>query len=69
MTTTTKSKLCVWAPRTAGVAPSIVGQCDTMAEAREIAARYESRRDLTYQDVTIRLAATGKTIERCGPAR
>jgi hypothetical protein len=40
-----------------------------MAEAREIAARYESRRDLTYQDVTIRLAATGKTIERCGPAR
>jgi hypothetical protein len=66
---TTKAKLTVWAPQVPGAEPTIVGQCDTIAEARGIAARFETRRDLNYQDVTIRLGRDGKIVERCGPAR
>jgi hypothetical protein len=39
-----------------------------MEQARKIAARYDHRRDLRMQDVTIRLAS-GKIVEKCGPCR
>ena len=60
-------KLSVWAPRTPGCPESIVGECDTMEQAREIASRYEGRKDLRMQDVVIRLGRDGEIIEKCGP--
>lgn len=66
---TTQPKLTVWAPRVPGAAASVVGACDTIAEARQIAADFRHRADLTYQDVFVRLGRDGKIVERCGPAR
>ncbi len=62
------SKLAVWAPAVPGHDATIVGTADTMEQARKIAARYDHRRDLRMQDVTIRLAS-GKIVEKCGPCR
>lgn len=62
-------KLSVWAPATPGSFPSVVGECDRIAEARDIAKRFADRRDLRMQDVVVRLGRTGKIIERCGPCR
>jgi hypothetical protein len=62
------SKLAVWAPAVPGHDATIVGTADTIEKAREIASRYERRRDLRMQDVTIRLAS-GKIVEKCGPCR
>jgi hypothetical protein len=62
-------KLTVWAPATPGAEPSLVGQCDTIADAREIAERFEHRRDLRMQDVVIRAGRDGKIVELCGPCR
>ena len=67
MTNTTK--LTVWAPATPGAMATVAGKCDTMAEARAIAARFAGRRDLRGQDVVIRLGHDGKIVERCGPCR
>lgn len=69
MTQQQLKKLTVWAPATPGAAPSIVGTCDSVETARQIAERFDSRRDLCMQDVFIRDAASNKIIERCGPAR
>jgi hypothetical protein len=66
---TTTAKLSVWAPTHPGHSAVIVGECDTMAEARQIAERFGHRRDLSYQDVFVRLGRDGKIIERCGPCR
>ena len=63
------AKLTVWAPRVPGAEPSVVGECETVAEAREVAKGYAHRKDLTRQDVVIRLGRDGKIIERCGPCR
>ena len=67
--TTHESKLTVWAPRTPGAQESVVGTCDTMSDARRVAAAFEDRRDLRRQDVVIRLGRDGKIVERCGPCR
>ena len=66
--TKTAQKLAVWAPAVPGHDATIVGTADTMEQAREIASRYDHRRDLRMQDVTIRLAS-GKIVEKCGPCR
>jgi hypothetical protein len=67
--TTPAHKLTVWAPKVPGAQATIVGRCDTMAEAHAITAQYAHRRDLTRQDVYIVRVATGKIISRDGPAR
>jgi len=61
--------LTVWAPKTPGSDPTVIGVADTIADARKIAATLEHRRDLNRQDVVIRLDRDGKIIERCGPCR
>jgi len=65
----TTTKLTVWAPSTPGADQSPVGFCDTIEEARAIAARYNHRKDLRGQDVVVRLGRDGKIIEKCGPCR
>lgn len=65
----TQKTVTVWAPRTPGAEPSIIGQAGTVAAARTIARQFKNRRDLTYQDVVIRLGRDGRIIERCGPCR
>lgn len=62
-------KLTVWAPAVPGMPESAVGTADTLEAARQIAARFSGRRDLTMQDVVIRLGYDGKIIEYCGPCR
>lgn len=65
--TATKTQLTVTAPKTPGAAPSVVGTASTIREARQIAAEFSDRRDLTYQDVVISRGA--KRVEFAGPAR
>lgn len=52
---------------TPGSTPTTVATAKTLREARRIASQYDSRRDLTYQDVAIRRG--GKIVEYAGPAR
>ena len=63
MTTT----LEVIAPATPGARPSVIGTARNIREARKLAKPYQSRKDLTYQDV--RIAKGGRHVEYCGPAR
>lgn len=64
-----RKKLTVWAPKTPGAEATVVGEADTLDEARKIASGYATRPDLKMQDVFIRLGRDGKIIERCGPCR
>lgn len=57
----------VIAPATPGARPSVIGTARTIREARKLAKPYQSRKDLTYQDV--RIVRGGKLAEYCGPAR
>lgn len=52
---------------TPGSTTTTVGTAKTIREARRIARQYDSRRDLTYQDVAIRRG--GKIVEYAGPSR
>jgi len=63
----TTSKLTVWAPRTPGAEPTVVGVGETMADARLVARRFAHRRDLRHHDVVIR--RDDKIVEKCGPCR
>jgi hypothetical protein len=62
-------KLSVWAPARAGVESTIAGTADTMDQAYAIAAKFDDRRDLRYQDVEIRLGRDGKRVAFAGPSR
>jgi hypothetical protein len=59
-------------PVTPGAAPSNI-PCVSIASARKIAASYSHRRDLTYQDVVIRLlprnGGPARLVEYAGPSR
>jgi hypothetical protein len=62
-----KPEIKVYAPAVPGADATVVAVCETMERAREVASRYEHRRDLRMQDVTIRVG--DKVIEKCGPCR
>ena len=64
---TTNKKLSVWAPTTQGASLTMQAQCDTIAEARLTASKFERRLDLRHQDVEIRLGYDGRRIEFAGP--
>lgn len=57
----------VTAPKTPGSQPSVVGTARRIADARKLAKPYQSRRDLTHQDV--RIERDGKLAEYAGPVR
>ena len=66
--TNNQGRCSVFAPVHPGHEPTMVATTETLAEARQYAARYSQRRDLRYCDVFIRLG-NGRIVERCGPAR
>lgn len=57
----------VTAPKTPGSVPAVIGTAKRIAEARKLAKPYQSRRDLTRQDV--RIERDGKLAEYAGPVR
>lgn len=67
MTTMSKHKYNVSAPKTPGSAHSIT-HATTLADARKIAKQFSSRADLKRQDVRIE-RADGTLVEYAGPAR
>jgi hypothetical protein len=64
-----ETKLSVWTRPVPGADMACVAEVETRAEADEVAARYENRRDLRHQDVEIRLGRHGKRVAFAGPLR
>jgi hypothetical protein len=57
-------------PRVPGAKPAVHRTANTLSMARLIArATIDRRRDLTYQDVRIDDARTGRRVEFAGPSR
>ena len=54
---------------TPGAAMTSVGKVGTLADARRLAAGYQGRSDLTYQDVRIERAGNEALVEYAGPCR
>ena len=64
------TKLSLHAPETPGGQVTFIAAYEDLQAAREAAARkFGRRKDLTRQDVAIRLGEDGKIIEYCGPDR
>ena len=62
-----KTTYTITAPKTPGAAPTTVATRPTIAEARDVAANYSHRRDLTHQDVAIYRG--DRRVEFAGPFR
>lgn len=60
----------IWAPSTPGGVMIEQRRCDTLREARRVAAEISvGRSDLTYQDVRIESRASDQLVEYAGPSR
>ena len=62
-----KTTYTITAPKNPGDEPTTVATRPTIAEARDVAANYAHRRDLTHQDVVIYRGA--RRVEFAGPFR
>jgi len=62
-----KTTYTIIAPKNPGDEPTTVATRPTIAEARDVAANYAHRRDLTHQDVVIYRGA--RRVEFAGPFR
>jgi len=66
--TTNKNPYTVTAPTSPGAQPVEQPACSLII-ARRMASLYRHRRDLSYQDVAIRMSGNGRLVEYAGPAR